>query len=212
MRIWLIRLIVIVVAVSALLSLAAAGAAGYTLLREQARTWPAPEAALPQTLTRMEVNAAVVKLDAQGKLASAIDFYAYLTGSREVALWAVVTCLGEGVPLNLALAVAKWESGFQPATKQAHKNPNGTTDYGLYGLNSRTYADYKPEALLGVELNTRLGVRHLAGVIAQYGVEPGLIAYNCGNPAGVGQASIEYLAAVLRHERALDVAFTAWAR
>ncbi len=67
-----------------------------------------------------------------------------------------------GVPHRLLLAIAKVESGMNPSATAINKN--GTTDYGLMQINSRTLLDlgFTPAQALEPCVNVQLGAKVLA--------------------------------------------------
>jgi hypothetical protein len=63
----------------------------------------------------------------------------------QIGLYALHAGFAQGNPLVLAIAIALAESGGD--TGAQHRDANGTTDYGLWQINS-VHAQYKPSDLL----------------------------------------------------------------
>lgn len=77
------------------------------------------------------------------------------------------SALAQGVPPQIALAVASHESGFNP--NATNNNTNGTTDYGVMQLNSTTVQTLGLSNPLDPQANIDAGVGLLAGYLRQYG-------------------------------------------
>lgn len=98
----------------------------------------------------------------------------------------------QGVPPAIALAVAQQESNCTQAAR--NQNANGTTDIGMFQLNSSTFPNTDPGDQAG---NIRQGVSYLSQMYARFGNWPqALAAYN-GGPGNIsGAAPVRYSAAV----------------
>lgn len=87
-----------------------------------------------------------------------------------------------GVPANLALGIAAHESNFTP--NAVGNNTNGTSDYGLFQLNTSVLQTFglSPSQALDPQTNIDTGVNLLAGYLKQYGgdVAKALWAYSDG--------------------------------
>ena len=86
-----------------------------------------------------------------------------------------------GVPLNVALGVAAHESGFNP--NAAHVNTDGTTDYGVFQLNTSVLQTYglTPAQAYDPQTNINTAMSLLSGYISEYGdVNTALQAYASG--------------------------------
>lgn len=59
----------------------------------------------------------------------------------------------EGVDADLAVRVAKCESGLNPAA--IHKNPQGSVDRGLFQINSRWHKEVSDETAFDIERSTQ---------------------------------------------------------
>jgi len=109
-----------------------------------------------------------------------------------------------GLPPYFVLAVAVEESSLNP--NAVNVNPNGTTDYGLFMLNSSWYND---EFWFDPETNIRAGCAYIKELMSKPGVNTWwsvAVCYNCGygrlnNPP---DASIEYAGRVISRWRAMD--------
>ena len=78
----------------------------------------------------------------------------------------------------LACAVVEWESGFQPV--HVNVNKDGSTDYGLFQLNSLHHWQYRES----IDRHIRQGIAVLFGCLILNGgdVERALSQYNTGSP------------------------------
>lgn len=86
-----------------------------------------------------------------------------------------------GVPASVALAVAQHESQFQPGA--THINTNGTTDYGVFQLNSSVLQTFglTPAQAFDPQTNIDTAVSLLGSYIKTYGdVNTALWAYASG--------------------------------
>ena len=98
-------------------------------------------------------------------------------------------CQECGCPYELALATIYVESSFRPDVNNAGINTDGTTDYGLMGINDR-YVDYNCQKYLDGYLidmydpyeNMKLGVHILADNYKNWGTAyDAACAYNLGS-------------------------------
>ena len=96
-----------------------------------------------------------------------------------------------GVPPSVALAVAKVESGFNPNAVNS-ANANGTTDYGVFQINSSNLASLGISSdPLNPNANINAGVQLLAQYYQQYGGDLTQVAwaYNAG-PGSVASGNM----------------------
>ena len=100
------------------------------------------------------------------------------------------TALQYGVDPALALAVAQKESGFDPAATSP-TNANGTTDYGVFQINSSNLNSLGLTNPLDPTQNITAGVKLLSQLQSQYGDNTAniLAAYNAG-PGAVASGNI----------------------
>jgi soluble lytic murein transglycosylase-like protein len=105
-----------------------------------------------------------------------------------------------GVSPALALAIVQHESGFNPSAVSPTNN-NGTTDYGLFQINSSNLATYglTPTSALDPGQNIQAGVALLAQLQAQYGDDTAAIlsAYNTGSPNNTQSAYVNSVLATI---------------
>lgn len=118
--------------------------------------------------------------------------------------------LAQGVPVELALAVARVESGFQPKAV-SHKGARGVMQ--IMPATAKGEFDVEADALWDAELNVQLGVRYLKRLHALYegSWTNALSHYNGGTLKGVGSAATphsytrSYVTAVTATQEAYEV-------
>jgi soluble lytic murein transglycosylase-like protein len=110
-----------------------------------------------------------------------------------------------GVPASLALAVAQVESNFNPNAVNT-SNKNGTSDYGVFQINSSNLSSLGLTDPLDPTQNINAGVSLLASLYNQYGGDATqtLWAYNAG-PTSVASGNMptstqSYIPSVLNAE------------
>ena len=114
------------------------------------------------------------------------------------------------VPVHKMIAMAFVESCFNPKAIN-RSNGNGSKDYGLFQLNSKTFYEYDQAYLMDVETNVHFAVQHLLGEYEKYeSWEKAVIAYNAGNVSKVFQSSIDYFLKVQKYEKMLDKIYHEW--
>lgn len=87
--------------------------------------------------------------------------------------------LEKNVPVNLAFALAKRESGFYP--RAVNINSDGTIDRGLFQLNNGHRKSWKITDYFDIDKNTKEALQYLSERIGLSSDIPlSLIAYNCG--------------------------------
>jgi len=89
-----------------------------------------------------------------------------------------------GVPPQLALAVASHESRFNP--NATNYNTNGTTDYGVMQLNSTTVQTLGISDPYDPSQNIDAGVSLLGKYLSQYGSEAAALQAYASGPGAVG--------------------------
>ena len=101
--------------------------------------------------------------------------------TSEIQSMITSAALSAGVDPALALAVAQQESSFNP-NAVSPTNKNGTTDYGLFQLNSANLSAWGVTNPLDPTQNINAGIAYLAQLQQQYGgdVQTMLWAYNAG--------------------------------
>lgn len=84
----------------------------------------------------------------------------------------------QNVPVNLAFAIAKVESNFNPS---AINYNHTSTDYGLFQLNN-SYRNWSEEDFFNINKNTQEGIRYLKEMMDLFegDILKALAAYNCG--------------------------------
>lgn len=200
----LVLLIVTLIVTAACLLLALVG---FRPPREIAQ--PSPQVASPQVAPRVRyvdvsrdtIQSTLMRAFREGQLQDYLDFYSRLTGNPEVASAILVQALAYDVPVNLCFALAYEESRFQPRAFNGHKNQDGSRDYGLFQLNSRTFRGRTEEELYDPNLNAHLGVWYLHSRRGEYDswLER-LMAYNSGYAEKLRYPALKHAARILERE------------
>jgi hypothetical protein len=152
------------------------------------------------------INDRVKKLIVQGKSESVFSFYDKFTKNRFISFLIVSGAISSGVPINISIALAREESFFDVLAE--NKNKDGSIDYSIFQLNSKTYKDYTRDYLMMLENNVRLGIEHLRNDYKKYGFwVSSIISYNSGDIENVKSSTIEHAARVLKYETFLDQEF-----
>ena len=110
------------------------------------------------------------------------------------------------IPFDLSLAVGLQESqliNYNPS-RPINYNLDGSYDWGLYQLNSKTYPNVI-DKYSSIEANAKGGISHLADEYSKYNsYEVATMTYNCGNPKRIGPKAISRLKEILQYEKGLD--------
>jgi hypothetical protein len=91
-------------------------------------------------LEREEINQKIGELIEQGHTDEVVQIYADLTGDASLAHMIISFALIYNIPVSLLFSVISVESDFDPSAM--NKNPNGSYDYGLMSLNSKTFKKF----------------------------------------------------------------------
>jgi soluble lytic murein transglycosylase-like protein len=155
-----------------------------------------------QFLQREEINDAVKDKINQGKKYFIMNIYADLIGDPSLTHLITSYALEYDIPISLLLSIIYVESSFNPAA--VNKNSNGTSDYGLMSLNSRTFKGYTDEQLYDVEINLQLGCEFLVMLKEKYRTwGEAVIHYNGLYTKGAGS----YMVKVMEKEREFESLF-----
>ncbi len=160
---------------------------------------------------REEINSRIKEIQSYEDYDKVINLYGEIAGNREIAMLLLNHALVRGVPVNLAFALCRQESGFNPQAK--NENVKGgkikSRDYGLMQLNTVRFAEaYKEHGLEGVmipEMNISLGLKALEELYYQHNKvwDRAIIAYNGRFALGAA----EHLVRVYTFERKYDKLF-----
>jgi soluble lytic murein transglycosylase-like protein len=106
-----------------------------------------------------------------------LEFWLSIIPNKELVYHVMDNNLG--IPKTLIFALVKNESNFYP---NAIGRNSTSSDYGLFQLNSITYAHIDPRELLKVENNMSLGIYHLYGELENFNwnISSAVKAYNAG--------------------------------
>ncbi len=153
-------------------------------------------------LQRNEINDTVRSMMEQGRMQDALKVYASISGDPSLSHTIMNYALSYDIPISLLFSIVNVESNFNP--RAINKNRNGTRDYGLMSLNSRTFTGYSEEQLYEIELNLKLGCEYLLMLKDRYRTwGEAVIHYNGLYTKGAGS----YMVKVLEGEREFERLF-----
>jgi soluble lytic murein transglycosylase-like protein len=114
------------------------------------------------------------------------------------------------IPESLVFSIIKRDSFFDPNAINT-KNLNGTIDYGLMQLNSRTFKHLTERELMNISSNVYNGCELLEKLYKVYNgnLVKIIMAYNCGEPAvnkgQIPQITLNYLNDVLKYKAIYEI-------
>ena len=160
---------------------------------------------------RMEINQRIQEIQAYEDYDKVIQLYGTIAGNREVARLILNNSLVRRIPVNLAFALVKRESGFNANAVNRNTKDGKTisTDYGLFQLNSQTFRTHLKsngkDWLLIPENNVDLGLTHLQQLYFRHGEswDIAIIRYN----GRFSRGADEHLVNVYEYEREFDKLF-----
>lgn len=153
-------------------------------------------------LQREEINKELKEIIVTEKMQQVIDLYSTVTGDASLAARIIDFALTYEVPVSLLFSIISVESEFNP--KALNKNSNGTYDYGLMSLNSRTFKKYSSEQLYNIDTNLKLGCEYLLWLKKKYVTwGEAVIHYNGLYTKGAGS----YMVKVMEREREYERLF-----
>jgi hypothetical protein len=153
-------------------------------------------------LQREEINGAIDQLTQEDRLDEVIQMYTLVTGDESLARTIVRYALHYEIPVSLLFSIISVESEFNP--KSVSGNYNGSYDYGLMSLNSKTFRKYSAQQLLNIDTNLKLGCEFLLWLKKRYGTwGEAVIHYNGLYTKGAGT----YMVKVMEKERTLERMF-----
>jgi len=153
-------------------------------------------------LQRNEINDAVKSMMEQGRMLEALKVYESISGDPSLAHTITNYALRYDIPISLLFSIVSVESSFNPPA--LNKNRNGTLDYGLMSLNSRTFTGYSKEQLYEIEMNLKLGCEYLLMLKNKYRTwGEAVIHYNGLYTKGAAS----YMVKVLEREREFERLF-----
>ncbi len=110
-------------------------------------------------LQREAINYAIKEKITRDLITTPMYIYADIAGDPALARLITAFALEYDIPVSLLFSIIFVESSFNPDA--LNKNRNGTSDYGLMSLNSRTFQNYTKDRLYDTETNIRLGCEYL---------------------------------------------------
>ncbi len=139
------------------------------------------------------------------------DFYDKIIGDRKLTYLIVSTAILNDIPINYFVALCYTESRFNVNAVGKNINKEGVItsyDYGLFQLNSITFADYTKAYLMMPENNIRLAAQHLRMKYEKYkNWYEAIICYNAGNTEVVYNTSVKHFISVLTKNDELTAKF-----
>ena len=157
-------------------------------------------------VTGMDVNEEVRRLLVSDS-ERVYSFYDKYTLNREISYLIVNHAVLNRIPVHVFFAVAYTESGFSPEAVGG-PNEDGTYDYSIFQLNSKSYRKYDKAYLCIPENNIRLAAEHLRRNYDKYKNWPeSIIEYNTGTTKLLKARGIKYLVSVLEFTEILDKEF-----
>ena len=153
-------------------------------------------------LQREEINNAIKEKITKDLITTPMYIYADIAGDPDLARMITEFALEYDIPVSLLFSIIFVESSFNPDA--LNKNKNGTSDYGLMSLNSRTFKNYTKEQLYETETNIRLGCEYLVMLKKRYSTwGEAVIHYNGLYTKGAGS----YMVKVMEKEREFENIF-----
>lgn len=153
-------------------------------------------------LQREEINKAIRDRIEQDQIDQVAQIYKDLVGNPVLVYSIIGYAVEYDIPVSLLFSIIYVESSFNP--KAINKNSNGTYDYGLMSLNSKTFKGYSREQLYNIETNLRLGCEYLVWLKKRYKTwGESVIHYNGLYTKGAGS----YMVKVMEKEREFEKLF-----
>lgn len=135
-----------------------------------------------------------------------LEFYATITGNRQIAELILHYADAHEVPASLAFSLAYAESSFRPT---AVNRNSSSIDRGLFQLNSRSFPQMSEAEFFDPEINTDTGIGYL-----RYCLDVGentvvaLAMYNAGRTRvterGAPRMTLDYIAKILDFREDLE--------
>lgn len=160
--------------------------------------------------TGKETDAALT-LYKQPETRSAVEwFYTRVTNSREITQAILNEAEKYDIPPSLAFALAHTESEFK--SNAMHKNANGSTDRGLFQLNSASFPKLTESDFYDPRTSAHYGLSHLRFCLNTAGNEIAALAmYNAGTTKvtknNTPQTTLNYISRIQNYKLELDENF-----
>jgi len=139
------------------------------------------------------------------------EFFATLTGNKNIAGLILSHSSLFNVPPSLAFALCWEESRFNPQAVN-RKNLNKTVDRGLFQLNNASFPKLKETDFFNPTLNAYYGIAHLRWCLDTAGTDVAALAmYNAGSVRvrsdGAPKQTLDYIARILRNQQRIEETF-----
>ena len=138
------------------------------------------------------------------------DFYYQVSKDRQLSQIIIRHAENNNIPLPLAFSLAWSESRFKP---EAFNRNAGSTDRGLYQLNSKTFPFLSEEEFYNPEISAKYGLAHLRFCLEEgQSVLIGLAMYNAGTRGvrrGTPYSTLQYVAKTMEYSARLEKSFEA---
>lgn len=143
--------------------------------------------------------------------ASVEIFYTNITGNKDVTNAILTYAEKNDIPLSLAFALAYTESKYK-VTAVGH-NVNGTTDRGLFQLNSASFPKLTEEDFFDPYTSAKYGLAHLKQCLRSAGNSVSALAmYNAGqgrvSSNKTPQITLNYIGKIISYQNKLEQQFT----
>ena len=156
-------------------------------------------------LTGLDINNMIEK-DSNMKM-----IYENWVGDKRIADEIIIRCIQYNVPLNLAFAVAKKESNFDPRAVNYNYDQYGqisSIDRGIFQLNSKSFPQLSEDQMFNYKTNILYGIAYLSYCIKSFDTNyESLVAYNAGHSNVLKVRSTVYTQDILTIQASLDDLF-----
>lgn len=137
-------------------------------------------------------------------------FYAGITGNREISKAILLEADRNSIPPSLAFALAYTESRYKVTA--VNHNTNGTTDRGLFQLNSSSFPALTEADFFDPYVSAKYGMSHLKHCLKMAGNEVTALAmYNAGSGSvrsnRTPQMTLNYIGKIISYQKTLDDMF-----
>ncbi|MCQ2590712.1 MAG: lytic transglycosylase domain-containing protein [Treponema sp.] len=138
-------------------------------------------------------------------------FYTNITGNKDVTNAILTYAEKNDIPLSLAFALAYTESKYK--VNAVGHNTNGTTDRGLFQLNSNTFPKLTEEDFFDPYTSAKYGLAHLKQCLRSAGNSVSALAmYNAGqgrvSSNKTPQITLNYIGKIISYQNKLEQQFT----
>jgi hypothetical protein len=146
------------------------------------------------------------------KIGDLVDFYSRYTEDREIARVILEESIEQGIPVNIAFALAWRESQFNSCAVSP-PNKGGSKDWGLFQLNDGHRQSWSRAEFFDIRKNTHSALAFLKYCMKEMGdMRLALAAYNRGiwgvRRGGVPPNTKRYVQSIISYGKKLDLDLT----